>query len=66
MWRFSEESARIEKTQGRRSPLPESFLKALGHMPPAGGIALGMDRLAMLFCDAASIEEVLAFTVETV
>ena len=65
MWRFSEEAARIEKEQGRKMPLPESFLKALGHMPPAGGIALGMDRLVMLFCDASSIDEVLAFTVDT-
>jgi lysyl-tRNA synthetase class 2 len=65
MWRFSEEAARIEKEQGRRAPLPEAFLKALGSMPPAGGIALGMDRLAMLFCDASSIDEVLAFTVDT-
>jgi lysyl-tRNA synthetase class 2 len=65
MWRFSEEAAMIEKTQGRRVPLPRSFLEAVGHMPPAGGIALGMDRLAMLFCDAASIDEVLAFSVES-
>jgi lysyl-tRNA synthetase class 2 len=65
MWRFAEESALIEKTQGRRAPLPQSFLEAVGHMPPAGGIALGMDRLAMLFCNASSIDEVLAFPSET-
>ena len=65
MWRFSEEAAVIEKTQGRRAPLPQSFLEAVGHMPHAGGIALGLDRLAMLFCDASSIDEVLAFTAET-
>jgi lysyl-tRNA synthetase class 2 len=65
MWRFSEEISRIERNRGERFPLPESFLKALGHMPAAGGIALGMDRLVMLFCDAASIDEVLAFTVDS-
>ncbi|MCL2150546.1 MAG: EF-P lysine aminoacylase EpmA [Dehalococcoidia bacterium] len=65
MWRFSEEAALIEKTQGRRMPLPQSFLEAVGHLPPAGGIALGLDRLAMLFCGASSIDEVLAFTAET-
>jgi lysyl-tRNA synthetase class 2 len=65
MWRFTEEAARIEKTQGRRAPLPQPFLEAVGHMPPAGGVALGMDRLVMLFADAASIDQVMPFTVET-
>jgi len=65
MWRFSEEAALIEKTQGRRVPLPHSFLEAMAHLPAAGGIALGFDRLVMLLCDASLIDEVLAFTVET-
>jgi len=33
-------------------------------MPPAAGIALGMDRLVMLFCDAPDIEQVVAFPPE--
>jgi len=65
VWRFAEESALIEKAQGRHVPLPQSFLEAIGHMPPAAGIALGLDRLVMLFCNASSIDEVLAFTTET-
>ncbi|MBQ6338400.1 MAG: EF-P lysine aminoacylase GenX [Kiritimatiellae bacterium] len=39
-------------------PLDEDFLSALARMPPAGGVALGVDRLVMLACGAASIDEV--------
>ena len=39
-------------------PLDEDFLFALARMPPAGGVALGVDRLVMLACGAASIDEV--------
>jgi lysyl-tRNA synthetase class 2 len=45
-------------------PLPETFLAALADMPPCAGNALGIDRLVMLFCDAATIDEVVAFTPE--
>jgi lysyl-tRNA synthetase class 2 len=42
-------------------PMPRRFLKAMADLPPCGGIALGVDRLVMLLCDAASIDEVMAF-----
>lgn len=42
-------------------PLDESFLSALSEMPRCGGIALGVDRLAMCLLDAKSIHEVLFF-----
>jgi lysyl-tRNA synthetase class 2 len=45
-------------------PIAEPFLQALASMPPAAGNALGLDRLVMLFTDAASIDEVVAFTPE--
>ena len=45
-------------------PPAEPFLKALEAMPSAAGNALGLDRLVMLFADAASIDEVVAFTPE--
>ena len=45
-------------------PSAEAFLEALGAMPPTAGIALGVDRLAMLLTDAGAIDEVVAFTPE--
>jgi lysyl-tRNA synthetase class 2 len=43
--------------------LDEGFLGDLesGAFPQCGGIAVGIDRLAMLFCDATSIDEVRPF-----
>jgi lysyl-tRNA synthetase class 2 len=45
-------------------PVPEKFLNALSNMPESSGIALGVDRLAMIFTGSASIDEVVAFTPE--
>jgi len=51
------------REQGREAAMPEDFLGALANLPEAAGGALGVDRLAMLFCDATSIEDVTAFPV---
>jgi lysyl-tRNA synthetase class 2 len=57
-----EEAARARRARGKEVyPIDEDFLSELSHMPPSGGIALGFDRLVMLFADAATIDEVLAF-----
>jgi elongation factor P--(R)-beta-lysine ligase len=46
------------------SPMPERFLSELDAMPPSAGIALGIDRLVMIFLDAATIDDVVAFAPE--
>jgi len=45
-------------------PVPEKFLKSLPHMPPSAGIALGVDRLVMLFANKSRIDDVVSFTPE--
>ncbi|MGA6926544.1 MAG: EF-P lysine aminoacylase EpmA [Desulfosarcina sp.] len=45
-------------------PVAEPFLQALASMPPAAGNALGLDRLIMLFSNAATIDDVVAFIPE--
>jgi lysyl-tRNA synthetase class 2 len=44
---------------GERYPIDEDFLAALAIMPPAAGIALGLDRLVMLATGASRIEQVI-------
>jgi elongation factor P--(R)-beta-lysine ligase len=68
-----EQRLRFEKEHKERallgkqvSPMPERFLKALEKMPEAAGIALGLDRLVMIFGDARTIDDVVAFTPEEV
>jgi lysyl-tRNA synthetase class 2 len=62
--RFMEEITYREKIGARIYPIPEPFLEELAEMPPAAGIALGIDRLVMFFTDSESIDEVVAFTPE--
>ena len=45
-------------------PIDERFLEAVGRMPDAGGVALGLDRLLMLLTGAARIRDVLLFPAE--
>ncbi|MFH2092034.1 MAG: EF-P lysine aminoacylase EpmA [Pseudomonadota bacterium] len=62
--RFDKENS-IRRHQGKEPlPLPAGFLKNLESMPPAAGMAMGVDRLVMIFSDAAFIDQVVAFTPE--
>ncbi|MGA2330478.1 MAG: EF-P lysine aminoacylase EpmA [Syntrophales bacterium] len=45
-------------------PVSERFLEDLARMPQSAGIALGVDRLAMIFCDSSAIDDVVSFVPE--
>jgi lysyl-tRNA synthetase class 2 len=42
-------------------PLDERFIEAVGRMPPAGGVAVGLDRILMMFLGAQAIADILLF-----
>jgi lysyl-tRNA synthetase class 2 len=51
--------AEKQKRYGTSWPLDEDFLATLAQMPPASGVAMGLDRLIMLASGAPSIQHVL-------
>lgn len=57
------EMERRERVKLGRLPygVDETFVEAVGQMPPAAGIAFGLDRLVMLLTDAPTIKDVLFF-----
>jgi len=63
--RFHEAIEQIRKEYGQQIAMPRKFLEAIAHLPECGGAALGVDRLVMLLCNVDSIDEVIAFTVDT-
>ena len=57
--RFETAMTEKQRIHGETYPVDEDFLSALAEMPPACGIALGFDRLAMLATGAQHIEQVI-------
>ena len=57
--RFAHAMDEKARLYGERYPLDEDFLDALAHMPPASGVALGLDRLVMLATGAANVADVI-------
>ncbi|WP_334176069.1 EF-P lysine aminoacylase EpmA [Pseudoxanthobacter sp.] len=57
--RFEADMAEKQRLYGERHPIDADFLAALAAMPPASGIALGVDRLVMLLTGATRITDVL-------
>jgi lysyl-tRNA synthetase class 2 len=62
--RFQEAIAQIRKERKQEMAIPQRFLEAVMHLPACGGVALGIDRLVMLLCDAPTIDDVMAFTTD--
>ncbi len=60
--RFEEQVKLMERGDDEAMFIDHDFLRAMEYgMPPMSGIGFGIDRLAMLFTNQASIQEVLFF-----
>lgn len=70
---FKEQKKRLKSDLRERKKLgmkvfdyDRGFIEAVGKMPPTAGIAIGVDRLIMLFGNLKSISEAISFPVEKI
>ena len=62
--RFAEEYAKMDCVDSSQQRMPEKFLDSLVHIDQAAGIAMGLDRLFMLFLGENRIENGISFSPE--
>ncbi len=63
--RFLLDLAKRNRSGRSALPMDRRLLAALAHgLPTCAGVAVGLDRVLMLACDVATIDQVLAFPIE--
>ncbi len=62
--RFQEEYKKMGTLQESQAKMPEKFLESLAQLEQAAGIALGLDRLFMLFLGDKQLDTIISFAPE--